>query len=35
VDAIARREEWNNWTDMLCKDGTITDDQYNNWDNPF
>lgn len=34
-DVIAEREEWNNWTDMLCRDGVITDWQYENWDNPF
>ena len=34
-DRIALAEGWNNWTDALCKDGEITDFQYNNWDNPF
>lgn len=28
-------EAWNNFTDVLCKDGMITDSQYNNWTNPF
>jgi len=30
-DWPARREAWNNWTDSLCKDGQISDWQYNNW----
>jgi hypothetical protein len=30
-DWPARREEWNNWTDSLCKDGQISDWQYANW----
>jgi hypothetical protein len=29
------REAWNNFTDSLCKDGFITDSQYNRWSNPF
>ena len=33
-DWPARREEWNNWTDALCKDGEISDWQYENWDHP-
>ena len=33
-DWPARREGWNNWTDMLCKDGLISDWQYNNWTHP-
>jgi len=33
-DWPARREAWNNWTDMLCKDGLISDWQYNNWSQP-
>ena len=28
-------QDWNNWTDILCKEGRITDWQYNNWSNPF
>lgn len=35
VDAVARREAWNNWTDALCKDRQITSRQYETWDNPF
>ena len=34
-DVIAKREEWNNYTDYLCKDGVITDSQYDRWTNPF
>ena len=33
-DETALNEAWNNWTDMLCKDGEITDWQYNNWTGP-
>jgi len=28
-DTIARNEDFNNWTDTLCKDGEICDDTYN------
>jgi len=34
-DSIAKREEWNNYTDMLCKDRLITEKQYDSWTNPF
>ena len=34
-DKVAMRESWNNFTDGLCKDGEITESQYNNWSNPF
>ena len=34
-DNIALREDYNNFTDMLCQDGQISDYAYNNWDNPF
>jgi len=34
-DVVAKREAWNNYTDMLCKDNMITDNQYNTWVNPF
>lgn len=34
-DVIAKREAWNNFTDDLCKEGYITENQYNNWTNPF
>ena len=35
ADAVARREAWNNFTDSLCKDGMISDRQYDTWSNPF
>lgn len=34
-DAIAKREEWNNYTDSLCKDGEISQKQCDSWSNPF
>ena len=34
-DAIAKREDWNNYTDSLCKEGLITLNQYESWDQPF
>jgi len=33
-DIPARCETWNNWTDGLCKDGEISDWQYENWSHP-
>ena len=33
-DWPVRREAWNNWTDGLCKDGEISDWQYENWSQP-
>jgi hypothetical protein len=30
-DKIARREAYNNSTDDFCKNGLITEKQYNNW----
>ena len=33
-DWIARREAWNNFTDMLCKNRQITSEQYETWDHP-
>lgn len=30
-DKPAIREAWNNWTDALCKDGRITQRQYDTW----
>jgi len=33
-DYPARCEEWCNWTDELCKDGQISDWQYENWSHP-
>lgn len=35
IDHPARREEWNNYTDSLCKDGKITLHQYETWSNPY
>ena len=35
ADPIAKRTEWNDWTDSLCKDGLITLKQYENWGQPF
>ena len=34
-DSIAMREEWNNWTDDLCKNRSITAYQDRTWSNPF
>ena len=28
-------EMWSSYTDYLCKDGQITDKQYNSWSTPF
>jgi len=33
-DLPMRREEWNNYTDSLCKDEQISDWQYENWSQP-
>ena len=33
-DKPARSEAWNDWTDGLCKDGQITEWQYENWQHP-
>ena len=33
-DPIAIREEWNNYTDALCKGGEITPKQYDTWEIP-
>ena len=33
-DWPACREAWNNFTDMLCEEGRISDWQYNNWSQP-
>ena len=35
VDSCMRTEAWNNYTDMLCKGGQITQSQYNRWASPF
>ena len=34
IDEPARSEAWNNWTDAMCKDGQISDWQYENWTHP-
>jgi type IV secretory pathway TrbF-like protein len=34
-DAIWTRENWNDYTDFLCRDGQITMKQYETWTNPF
>jgi len=34
-DDIMLREDFNNYTDQLCKEGQVSDYAYNNWDNPF
>ena len=33
-DKILIRTTWNDFTDSLCKDGQISEKQYNNWDYP-
>lgn len=33
-DKPALRESWNNFTDMLCRDGRISMKQYESWDSP-
>lgn len=30
-DRVALSEDWAMFTDMLCKDGEITEKQYNTW----
>ena len=34
-DRIAKREAFNDYVDMLNKDGLVTDYQAYNWSNPF
>jgi hypothetical protein len=34
-DVTYTRENWNNFTDYLCKNGKISNHQYNTWSNPF
>ena len=34
-DEIEVREEWNNYIDMLARDGDITRDEAEDWDNPY
>ena len=31
-DSIAMSEEFNNWTDALCRDGEIHEEQYNTYE---
>ena len=33
-DKPAQRQAWNNFTDMLNRDGMITDSQYDRWEAP-
>ena len=34
-DSIAKHEAFNDYVDMLNKDGSVTDYQAYNWSNPF
>tara|TARA_R110000851_G_scaffold88615_2_gene193488 strand:- start:246 stop:437 length:192 start_codon:yes stop_codon:yes gene_type:complete len=34
-DKIAFNEAWGVFIDSLCKDNKISQQQYNNWHNPF
>jgi hypothetical protein len=34
-DKVAIRTAWNDYTDMLCKNGDITEKQYDTWTSPF
>jgi len=34
-DVIYTRENWNNFTDYLCKNRKISTKQYETWTNPF
>ena len=34
-DYWAAQELWSAYTDALCKDGRITDEQWNSWSTPF
>jgi len=35
IDKVARREEWNNFTNMLNEDGLLSDYAYDNWAYPY
>lgn len=35
VDYWSAQFVWSNYTDTLCKDGRITQRQYDNWKTPF
>ena len=34
IDRPMRREDWNNYTDALCKNRHITERQYETWTHP-
>lgn len=34
-DKVAISEAWNDWTDVLCKNGEISSRQYETWTGPF
>lgn len=34
-DVVWKRQEWNDFTDALCKEGYISSKQYETWSNPF
>lgn len=34
-DIHTKNEMWGLWTDSLCKEGHITQKQYNNWSNVY
>ena len=34
-DTIAKREAWNDFVDMLSREGDISQSQRDNWTNPF
>ena len=33
-DSEARTKAWKDYTELLCKDGCITENQYNSWTTP-
>lgn len=35
VDYWTAQECWANFTDILCKEGSITQKQYERWETPF
>lgn len=35
IDSIARAEAFNDYCDMLCKDGQLTQELYHSMDNPY
>lgn len=35
IDCIARAEAFNDYCDMLCKDGQLTQELYHSMDNPY